>query len=205
MAVVAVMLATVVAASISGGDGAPDPGGDHPHASFTFSTENSTVLVTHYGGDAMNGSRLYVESETRGRLGDFAGTNGRACAANVTRVEPGSTCRVPDAIYDRLYVVWEGPGNRTTIFARRLPDPTPSPTSTPTPTTTTPESSTGTSTGTDATPRETETKTETSTPGSNTSTQTPGNRTTTTPTPTTEAGGTATGTPGTTQTATATG
>ena len=107
MAVAAVLLATVVASSLSGGD----PAGD-PRASFTFDAENDTVLVRHFGGDTIDGTELAVESGDRGRLGTFDGSDGVACTANVTRVSRGSVCRVPDAAYERLYVVREGPDDR---------------------------------------------------------------------------------------------
>jgi hypothetical protein len=135
MAVAAVLLATVVASSLSGGD----PAGD-PRASFTFDAENDIVLVRHFGGDTISGAELAVESGDRGRLGTFDGSDGVACTANVTRVSRGSVCRVPDAAYERLYIVWEGPDNRSLILARRAPDPTPTPSPTPpTPETSEPE------------------------------------------------------------------
>ena len=40
------------------------------------------------------------------------GSDGMACTASVTRVSRGSVCRVPDAAYERLYVVREGPDDR---------------------------------------------------------------------------------------------
>lgn len=132
MAVAAVLLATVVASSLSGG---PPPG--DPRASFTFDAENDTVLVRHYGGDTVDGSRLVVESGSRGRLGTFDGSDGAACERNVTRASPGSVCRVPNATHERLLVVWEGPDNRSLVLARRGADPTPTPVPTtpaPTPT-----------------------------------------------------------------------
>jgi|GEM_PF-2542573 len=138
MAVAAVLLATVVASSLSGGDPSTDP-----RASFTFDVENDTVLVRHFGGDALDGSRLVVESGDHGRLGTFDGSDGMACETNRTRVRPGSVCRVPDAAYEQLYVVWEGPNNRSLILAQRAPDPTPTPRAT-----TAPDTPTSTPTGT---------------------------------------------------------
>lgn len=175
MAVAAVLLATVVASSLSGGD----PAGD-PRASFTFDAENDTVLVRHFGGDTIDGAELAVESGDRGRLGTFDGSDGVACTANVTRVSRGSVCRVPDAAYERLYVVWEGPDNRSLILARRAPDPTPTPSPTPlTPETSEPEPTPTTSVG----------GTVSATPTATSPTRTP------TPTPTATAVPTPTGTP----------
>jgi hypothetical protein len=197
MAVAAVLLATIVSSSLSGGNPVTDP-----RASFTFDAENDTVLVRHFGGDTLAGSALAVETGERGRLGTFDGSNGMACAANVTRVRAGSVCRVPEAAYERLYVVWEGADNRSLILAERDPDPTPTPgpttapaTATPTPTATpgetpaeTPETTvTGTPTPT-ATPGETGTDAATAT-GAPTATPTAS------PTPTPTAVPTPTGTP----------
>jgi hypothetical protein len=180
MAVAAVLLATVVASSLSGG---PPPG--DPRASFTFDVENDTVLVRHYGGDTLDGSALAVESGERGRLGTFDGSDGMACVANVTRVRPGSVCRVPGAASERLYVVWEGPENRSLILAERAPDPTPtpapetaSPTPTPTPTAT-PAATPGTTAP--GTPSPTASPGDT---GTDASTATPAPTVTATPSPT---------------------
>jgi hypothetical protein len=132
MAVVAVLLGAVVAANLAEQPGATED----PRASFTFEADNESVLVTHYGGDEIDPGAVYVESGTRGRLGSFDGSAGAACTRNVTRVTRGTTCRVPNATYERLYVVWEGADNRTLILDRRAPDPTPTPTPTPVPTAT---------------------------------------------------------------------
>jgi hypothetical protein len=195
MAVVAVLLGTVVAANLSGGGGAGAPA--DPRASFTFDADNESVLVTHFGGDELNASRVYIESGERGRLGNFDGTDGRVCAENVTHLVVGVTCTVADARYERLYIVWEGADNRTLILARRLADPTPTPTGTPTVTPTagpTPTPSpTGTPTGTTAvnqTPTSTAANATATPSGTATSVPTP----TPSPTPT----GTPTNTPTTT-------
>ncbi|MEF8884537.1 MAG: hypothetical protein V5A44_05380 [Haloarculaceae archaeon] len=119
MAVAAVMLATAVAASLGGG-----PAREDPRASFTFDVENDTVLVRHYGGDVVDGSDLAVKTSERGRLGTFDGSDGMACESNVSRVGPGSVCRVSGVAHERLLVVWEGPDDRSLILARRGPDPT---------------------------------------------------------------------------------
>jgi hypothetical protein len=195
MAVAAVLLATVVASSLSGGDPTTDP-----RASFTFDVENDTVLVRHFGGDTLDGSTVAVESGERGRLGTFDGSDGMACVANVTRVSPGSVCRVPGAASERLYVVWEGPENRSLILAERAPDPTPTraPTTapaSPTPTATaTPDApgtpTPGTPTPTDA-PGGTATAPRTATAGTPTATPSP----TPEPTPTAVPTPTATRTP----------
>lgn len=143
MAVVAVLLGTVVAASLGEGP-ARSPGTDDPRASFTFATDDGTVAVTHFGGDALDPAHVYVESGTRGRLGNFGGSAGAACTENLTRVRPGATCRVPNATDERLYVVWDAGENRSLILARRGADATASPartaagTATPTPTPATP-------------------------------------------------------------------
>ena len=187
MAVAAVLLATVVASSLSGGP----PQGD-PRASFAFDVENDTVLIEHYGGDTIDGADLAVESSERGRLGTFDGSDGVACESNVTRVRVGTVCRVPGGAYERLLVVWEGPDNRSLILARRGADPTPTPASTTRPPTATP-TPTGTPTvtpagTTQATPTASSTGTTTASPVS-TPTETP----TSTPSPT--AVPTPTGTP----------
>jgi len=194
MAVAAVLLATVVASSLSGGDPTTDP-----RASFTFDVENDTVLVRHFGGDTLDGSTLAIESGDRGRLGTFDGSDGMACVANITRVGPGSVCRVPGAASERLYVVWEGPENRSLILAERAPDPTPggttapgtaSPTPTPTPTDVPAETSGTTAPGTPTStaPGDTGTDASTATPAP-TATATPS------PTPSPTAVPTPTGTP----------
>jgi len=195
MAVAAVLLATVVASSLSGGDPATDP-----RASFTFDVEDDTVLVRHFGGDTLDGSALAVETGDGSRLGTFDGSDGMACAANVTRVRPGSVCRVPGAAYDRLYVVWEGPNNRSLILAERAPDPTPTPGPTTAPETPTPTPApTATTDGTPAgTPGPTTagTPTPTASPGDTpTATPAPTATQTRSPTPTPTAVPTPTGTP----------
>jgi len=195
MAVAAVLLATVVASSLSGGDPATDP-----RASFTFDVEDDTVLVRHFGGDTLDGSALAVETGDGSRLGTFDGSDGMACTANVTRVDPGSVCRVSGAAYERLYVVWEGANNRSLILAERAPDPTPTPASTTVPDTPTPtptETLTGTPAGTPG--PTTGTPTSTASPddtGTDTSTATPAPTATPTPsqTPTPTAVPTPTGT-----------
>lgn len=149
MAVVAVMLGTVVAANI-----AEDPGAtEDPRASFTFETDGNAVLVSYYGGDELDPASVFVESGVRGRLGNFDGSAGMACQRNVTQIERGSTCRVPNGTFERLIVVWEGEDERSLILAQRGPDPTPTPSLSPTPTVTetpaTPDSTaTATPTGT---------------------------------------------------------
>lgn len=173
MAVVAVLLGTVVAANLSE---APGSDATDPRASFTFDTDNETVLVTHYGGDEIDPAHLYVESDTRGRLGTFDGSDGMACERNVTRVVPGSACRVTNATHEKLYVVWDRGENRSLILDRRAADPTPTPSPTPTP------NATVSQTPGPTTPNGTATPTATGAPA------TPG-----TPTPSTPA--TSTGTP----------
>lgn len=185
MAVVAVLLGTVVAANL-----AEDPGAtEDPRASFTFATDNETVLVTHYGGDELDPAQVYVESGVRGRLGNFDGSAGMACAENHTRVSQGTTCRVPNATYERLFVVWEGEENRSLILARRGSDPTPTPTPTPVPTATTTPTTPAANATVTGTPATGTPATGTGTPA--TETETPATATGTPGTP-----GTSTGTPG---------
>lgn len=117
MAVVAVLLATVTAASIDGDPHSHER--DHPHATFSFAVENSTVVIEHVRGDTLDGAAVYVESAERGRLGNVDGSDGLACTSVATEVEPGTTCRVPDAADERLVVVWAGPDNRTLTLADR--------------------------------------------------------------------------------------
>jgi hypothetical protein len=155
MALAALLLAMSLVASISGGPTDPD----RPRASFVFESDGTDVVVTHFGGDRLNGSHVSVESATRGSLGAFADTDGGACATPVGNVTRGSECRVPDAVYEQLYVVWNGPGDDRLVLDRRPADPTPSPTPTATPTPTqTPT----------ATPTPTPTPTPTATPGAGT-------------------------------------
>ena len=140
MAVAALALATVVAASFAGGIGT-----DPPRASFVFETDGTDVIVTHYGGDDLDGEQIYVESAERGLLGNAAGTDGRACAENRTQLSQGTTCRVADAAYEQLYVVWQADDERA-ILDRRPADPTPTPTPTVTPAPTTVPTATPTET-----------------------------------------------------------
>lgn len=163
MVVAAVLLAMSVVTSLGGGGPAEQ---ERPRASFVFETNGTDVLVTHYGGDALNGSNVYVESASRGVLGSFAGTENGTCAASVTNVSEGTDCLVTSSIYEALYVVWRGPEEADAdrlILDRRLGDPTPSPTPTATPTATptptitptpapTPTPGTGTQTNETATP-----------------------------------------------------
>ncbi|WP_135363341.1 hypothetical protein [Halosimplex halophilum] len=182
MALAAVLLAMSLVTSISGGPAEPD----RPRASFVFETDGTDVVVTHYGGDRLNGSHVHVESATRGRLGAFAGTDS-ACATPVENVTRGSECRVPGAAYEPLYVVWDGSAGDRLILDRRPADPTPSPTPTATP------SPTPTPT---ATPTATPTPTPTSTPDIGTPTEgttTPNG--TVTPGPNSTAGPTGTAAP----------
>lgn len=186
MAVVAVLLGTVVAANL-----AENPAADRdPRASFTFETDNDTVVVTHFGGDELDPANVYVESGVRGLLGNFDGSEGMACMRNLTHVRRGSRCHVPNSTYERLYVVWQGEGDRTLILARRGPDPTPTPTPTRTPTVTATPVSNATATANEtATPTATGTATGTGTPTPKTPTP---NGTTTPGTETPTPGGTAT-------------
>jgi len=185
MAVVALLLATVVAANIAEETG-QNPGVD-PRASFTFDADGTAVVVSHYGGDELDPAAVYVESGRQGRLGNFDGSAGMACAENVTRLVPGTTCRIPESRYDRLYVVWENEQNRSLILARRGPDPTPTPSPTPTPTPTPVPTDTPTPGATEtATPPPTEGGTATGTPTTGTppsGTPTPTPATTPTATP----------------------
>lgn len=166
MAVAAVALASVVAASFAGGVGT-----EPPRASFVFETDGTDVIATHYGGDDLDGKRIYVESAERGVLGNAAGTDGRACAENRTRLTQGTTCRLADAAHEQLYVVWQADGQRQILDRRPAdPTPTPTPTVTPTPTTTPIPTPNGTVTPngtTTATPSGTTPANGTGTPASN--------------------------------------
>ncbi|QLH80096.1 hypothetical protein [Halosimplex pelagicum] len=130
MALAAVLLAMSVVTSISGGPTDPD----RPRASFVFEADGTDVVVTHYGGDRLNGSHVSVESATRGSLGTFADAEDGTCATPVENVTRGSECRVPGAVYEQLYVVWNGSDGDRLVLDRRPADPTPSPTPTATPT-----------------------------------------------------------------------
>lgn len=141
MGVAAVLLASVVLASATGGDGG-DTG--PPRASFVFETDGRDVLVSHFGGDELDPERVYVDTAS-GTLGNFAGTDGQGCATNRTKLTAGVTCRVANASWERLYVVWRGQGDERRILARRYADETP----TSTPTVTEPSAPTETATQTE--------------------------------------------------------
>lgn len=164
MAVAAVLLAVALASSVGGG-GETDP---RPEASFVFDRDGLAVVVTHFGGDAVDGDHLYVVSRSRGSLGNVAGTDGRACERNRSEMTRGDECRVADAVYDRLLVVWQRGETERLVLARRgasaTPTPTPTATPTPTPTPTATPASTPTPTP-DASPTTSAATPTPSTPG----------------------------------------
>ena len=168
MVAAAVLLAMSVVASLSGAG--TERGPDRPRASFVFETDGTDVLVTHYGGEPLDGSNVSIESETRGMLGEFNGSDGTVCATPVSNVTHGATCRVPNAAYEGLYVVWNETGGDRLILDRRPAADTPTATPTATPTVT--PTSTATLTPT-ATPAANGTATPSETPVEGTATPTP--------------------------------
>lgn len=130
MAVVALLLGMVVAATATGGGG--DGGIDPPEASFVFERNGTGVDVTHYGGESIDGGDVYVAADGE-TVGNFDGSDGRACVVNRSRVTRGDTCTVAGVAAETLYVVWQSGGDRY-ILDRRAGDPTPTPTPSPSPT-----------------------------------------------------------------------
>jgi hypothetical protein len=180
MAVAAVVLGATLAASILRGDT-----GGPPDASLVFDADGEDVVITHFGGEAIDGDAVYVVSRSDGPLGNLAGSDGVACTENVSRMVEGDTCRVSDRASDRLLVVWRD-GDERRVLARRGADPTPTSTMTPptaTPTSTPSPTPTATTTSVSTGPTETPTTTETSRT-STTSTETATITATPTPVPT---------------------
>ena len=130
MVAAAVLLALSVVASLSGAG--TERGPDRPRPSFVFGTSGTGALVTHYS-DPLDGSNASIESETRGMLGDFDGSDGIDCVTPVSNVTRGATCRVPNAAYEGFYVVWNDPGGDRLLLDRRPAADTPIPTATATP------------------------------------------------------------------------
>jgi hypothetical protein len=179
MGVTAVLLAVTVATPFVGDETTA------PSASFVFEVEGEDVVIQHYGGDSIGGEYLYVLTRANGTLGNVAGTDGKACAEDVSTMERGDTCRIRDSAYTRVLVVWQRDGERH-VLGLRPADPTPTPVPTPTPTRTPTPTPTGTPT---PTPTPTVTPTPTTTSGG----ATPGTTTASTP-ETTVAGTTTEGT-----------
>jgi len=139
MVAAAVLLALSVVASLSGAG--TERGPDRPRPSFVFETNGTGVLVTHHG-DPLDSSNASIESETRGMLGDFDGSDGIDCVTPVSNVTHGATCRVLNAACEGFYIVWNDPGDDRPLLDHRPAADTPIPTATampavtPTPTVT---------------------------------------------------------------------
>ncbi|WP_248896994.1 type IV pilin [Haloplanus halobius] len=157
----AVLLATVAGAYVLSSIDELEQ--DEPRAMFSLNAEGTTVEISHTGGDAIDGTQLYVTSASRGSLGNYAGTDGQSCQRTLPEVDLGTDCHVPNAANETLYVIWRGSG-RGTVLARwpGTGPVTPTATATPAPPAM-PATSTATPTATGA-PTETATPTATPTP-----------------------------------------
>ena len=114
---------------------------DEPLADFRMSQDGTTVVLTHAGGDSLDGEDVYVVSDPGGWLGNYAGTNGQACDTTISILKPGTECQISGARPGEIYVAWQGNSRSATLFRGRVFDegsaspPTPTtPTPTPNPT-----------------------------------------------------------------------
>ena len=144
MVAVTVILATIVGTFVLGSTG--DSARGDPLVEFQQSQDGRTVVLTHAGGDTLDGEAVYVVSDSDGWLGNYAGTDGQACDTPISTVKPGTECQISGAPGGAISIVWRSNGHSATLFRGRVsddgspltptatPTPAPTPTATPTPT-----------------------------------------------------------------------
>lgn len=122
-----VILATISGSLVIGAlDGMHQDG---PLVSFQTSQNGAAVVVTHTGGETLDGENLYIVSESGVSLGNYAGDDGQACDAAISTVTVGTECRISDPPTGELSVVWNSRGRPRVLFQFMVladgPAPTP--------------------------------------------------------------------------------
>jgi FlaG/FlaF family flagellin (archaellin) len=135
MVAVVVLLAATVGTFVLGV--ADDAAQTEPLTTFRMSQDGATVVLTHTGGDTLDGENVYVVSESDGWLGNYAGTNGQACETTTSTVKAGTECSISGVSSGDIAVVWRSDARSAVLFramvfeSTRAPAPTTTPTSTP--------------------------------------------------------------------------
>jgi FlaG/FlaF family flagellin (archaellin) len=133
MVAVTVILATTIGTYALGS--VSDFDESEPLVIFEMSPDGTPVVLTHAGGETLDGENVYIVSESGGRLGNYAGTNGQACDTTISIVKAGTTCQISAAPSGGLYVVWRSAGRSAILSQERVSDDRAASTLTPTPTT----------------------------------------------------------------------
>jgi flagellin-like protein len=109
---------------------------DEPLASFQMSQNSTSVVFTHSGGESLDGENVYIQHESGGSFGNFAGTDGDACDATHARVNPGTKCKISDRPTGELVLVWHSAGQSEVLHEGQVFErgSSSTPTATPTPT-----------------------------------------------------------------------
>lgn len=123
-----VILTAIVGTFVLGFGG--DLSQDQPSVFFQMNQDGTTVVLTHTGGDTLDGKSVYLQPESGGSLGNYAGTDGQACETTHATVNPGTTCEISGAPTGDLQVVWHSDGYPEILFEGRVFERESSPTST---------------------------------------------------------------------------
>ena len=140
VAVVVILAATVGTFALGV---ANDAAQNQPLTTFQMSQNGDTVVLTHTGGDTLDGENVYVVSESSGWLGNYAGTNGQACDTTISTVKAGTECSISGVSSGDISVVWRSDGRSAVLFRAVVFESTPASTPTTTPTSTPPSPGSG--------------------------------------------------------------
>jgi len=140
MIAVTVILAAFIGTFVFGFAG--EVAQDDPLAAFQMSQDGTTAVLTHTGGDTLDGEDVYIVSESGGWLGNYAGTDGQACDTTTSTVKPGTECQILGAPSGDVSVVWRSDSRSKILFEGQvfergrssMPTSTPTPIPAPTPT-----------------------------------------------------------------------
>lgn len=104
---------------------------DEPLASFQMNQNETTVVLTHTGGDSLEGENVYLRAASGGSLGNYAGTDRQACNATHDTINPGTECRISGAPTGELFLIWRSDRHSKVLFRGEVLERGTSPTSTP--------------------------------------------------------------------------
>lgn len=141
MVAVVVLLAATVGTFVL--DVANDATQDEPLTTFRMSQDGTAVVLTHTGGDTLDGENVYIVSESSGWLGNYAGTDGQACNTTISTVKPGTECSISGVSSGDLSVIWRSNDRSAVLFRAMVFESTPASTPTTTHTSTPPGSGGG--------------------------------------------------------------